>query len=414
MTIKALIQTNLRTLAHNKVRSFLTILGIFIGITAIILIISLGNGAQALILSQIQGIGSKTIAIIPGQQPKGPSGAAQLYSDSLKDRDLTALEQKSNVPDLEAITPMIFGADTAVAGGNNSYGVSVYGAAPALADILAVVPVEGRFFTDQEVQGNSPVAIIGTDVASHLFDLGVDPIGQRIKVKNTSLRIIGILSSKGQSSFINFDDGVIVPYTTAQTYLFGIKYFNRIIAEADTVNNIDATVVDITRTIRDDHNITDPTKDDFYIQTQADLANILGTITGALTYFLTAVAGISLVVGGVGIMNIMLVSVTERTSEIGLRKAIGATDRDILLQFLIEAVILTLLGGLLGVLTGALFSYIASLILTNIVGLNWQFSFPIGGALLGVGVALVIGLIFGIYPARQASKKSPIEALRYE
>ena len=413
MTIKGLIQTNLKTLMHNKARSFLTILGIFIGITAIILIISLGNGAQALILGQINGIGSKTIAILPGQKPKGISGAVALYSDSLKDRDLTQLQNKANVPYAEEMTPLVLGSDNVLVG-DNTYGASIFGASTALADILNIVPSEGRFYTDQEVEGNSEVAIIGSDVAAHLFNYGEDPIGQRIQIKNTSFRIIGVLPSKGQASFIDFDTAIIVPYTAAQTYLFGIKYFNRIIVEADTVQDINSTVDDITRTLETSHDITDPTKDDFYVQTQADLASVLGTITGALTYFLTAVAGISLVVGGVGIMNIMLVSVTERTSEIGLRKAIGATNKDILLQFLIESVMLTLMGGILGVIFGALFSYLASLILTNVVGLNWVFSFPIGGAVLGVGVALVIGLIFGIYPARKASMKSPIEALRYE
>ena len=215
-------------------------------------------------------------------------------------------------------------------------------------------------------------------------------------------------------SFFNFDEIAVIPYTTAQEYIFGIKYFHRLIVEADSEQNIDTVAEDIRVTLRNSHGITNPDKDDFFVQTQADLANRLGSITTALTLFLVAMASISLFVGGVGIMNIMLVSVTERTKEIGLRKSIGATNRDILTQFLIEATVLTVLGGIVGILLGAILSFVIAEGLTRFAAIFWQFNFPWNGAFLGLGVSAAIGLIFGIYPARKASLKSPMEALRYE
>ncbi len=206
----------------------------------------------------------------------------------------------------------------------------------------------------------------------------------------------------------------IVPYTTAQRYILGIKYFNHIIIEADSEANIGETVEDIEITLRNSHNITDPGKDDFNVNSQADAMKTVSTITDVLTLFLAAMAAISLLVGGIGIMNIMLVSVTERTREIGLRKALGATDQNILTQFLLEAVTLTALGGLIGIFLGATLSLLISFILSSFLAVDWAFTFPVGAALLGLGVAAFVGLVFGIYPARQASKKSPIEALRYE
>ncbi len=222
------------------------------------------------------------------------------------------------------------------------------------------------------------------------------------------------MPKKGQFSFLNFDEVAIIPYTTAQQYIFGIKYFHRLVIEADSEANVPRTVEDIKITLRNSHNITDPEKDDFFIETQTEAMETVSTITNVLTLLLAAVAAISLLVGGVGIMNIMLVSVTERTREIGLRKAIGATEKDILTQFLLEAVILTLIGGIIGIILGASFSFATSLILTQVLSLSWAFTFPVQAALLGLGVAAFVGLVFGLYPARQASLKSPIEALRYE
>ncbi len=412
MTLKHSIQTAYSGLEANKSRSLLTILGIVIGVAAIILVMSLGEGAQNLILGQIQGMGSKTIIVVPGREPKGPADAAQVMSDSLRNRDLDALERKENVPTLKTIMPLVFGGDSS-SYENETYRLTIFGATPLIETIFDLPVEHGSYFTEEDVRGRTSVVIIGTKVKNELFG-DSEALGQKIKIKGRSFRVIGILPEKGQVSFFNFDEAAIVPYTTAQDYIFGIKYFHRIIVESEDEGTIARTVDDITATIRESHDITIADKDDFFVETQADLASRLSTITSILTAFLAAVAAISLVVGGIGIMNIMLVSVTERTKEIGLRKALGATYRDILMQFLLEAVMLTGIGGIVGILMGASLAFIISLVLTNVLSLSWSFSFPISAAILGLGVSGLIGLVFGIYPARTAAKKSPIEALRYE
>ena len=412
MRTRHILRTAIAGLATHKSRSALTILGIVIGITAIILVMSLGQGAQDLILAQIQGLGSKTIAVLPGREPTGPTDAAQLFSDSLKDRDLIALMRKENVPTLGEVMPVVFGGETA-AYGSETYRLTVFGGTELITSIFNLYPEQGVFFTSDDVRSRADVAVIGSKVKKELFGNG-NALGERMKIKGKNFRVIGVLPEKGQVSFFNFDEIAIIPYTTAQQYILGIKYFHRIIVEASSEETISRTVRDIEITLRNSHGITDPEKDDFFVQTQADLAATLGTITDVLTTFLASIAAISLLVGGIGIMNIMLVSVTERTREIGLRKAIGATNGDILMQFLVEAVMLTALGGAVGVVLGAVLSYLVALALTTFAGLNWTFTFPIFGALLGLGVSTAIGLIFGLYPARQAARKNPIDALRYE
>ncbi len=410
MTFKEYLQTSVSALKRNRSRSVLTILGIVIGILSIILVMSLGKGAQELILSQFSGFGTKSVIVVPGRQFEGPSLKGV---DSLKDRDLDSLRNKGNVPHGETVIPMVFGSDVA-SFESETFKVSVYGASVDLPKVFDIQAEEGSFYTDEDVKGSASVVLIGSKVNEELFPNG-NSLGKRIKVKNRSFKVIGILPSKGASSLINFDDGVVMPYTTAQNYITGTKYFDRLLVDVDIEENLDQTVEDVTRTIRDNHNITDPEKDDFQIVNQADLLDTFGTVTTALTYFLVAVAAISLLVGGIGIMNIMLVSVTERTREIGLRKAVGATTRNILMQFLVESVVLTLVGGIVGIICGAVLSFIVYLIIHAMLpALGWKFIFPIGGAFLGIGVSSAIGLIFGVYPARQAAKKSPIEALRYE
>lgn len=412
MTIKHIIKTAFSGLRNNKSRAALTILGIVIGITAIMLIMSLGKGAQDLILSQVQSIGAKTIVIHPGRQPKGLMDSAQMMNaDSLKQRDLDGLRKKTNAPHIAKVEPLNVGGATAVYE-NETYSTTLLAGGEYLQDIYDIRLKEGRFINFDDIQSHADVVVIGSKVKEELFGTS-DAIGQKIRMKDRNYRIVGILQKKGQS-FISFDEAAVVPYTTAQTYIFGIKHFHHIIVEVDSEDNVAATIKDIEITLRNNHNITDSTKDDFWVVTQQTAIDQVKTITNVLTLFLIAVAAISLIVGGVGIMNIMLVSVSERTREIGLRKAVGATNSDIVFQFLTEAVFLTGLGGVIGIILGASFSFLAALILTRVVGLDWIFTFPISAMLLGIGVSAGVGFLFGLYPARQAAKKSPIEALRYE
>lgn len=405
------LKTAYRGLAQNRARSLLTILGIVIGVTAIILVMSLGQGAQNLILDQVKGMGTRTIIVGGGREPKGPSDAGQIFNDSLKKRDLDLLLRKENTPSLKYVMPLVFGASGA-SYQSDTFNLTIFGTSPLMEKIFDMPMKSGTFFTDEDIRARAKYVVIGDKVKTQLF--GADEaVGQVIKMKGHNFRVIGVLAKRGQD-FFNFDEAAIIPYTTAQDYVLGIKHFNRFITEAVSESLIDNAAEEISLTLRESHNITDPEKDDFFVITQVDLAGRLSSITSVLTIFLAAVAAISLIVGGIGIMNIMLVSVTERTKEIGLRKALGATYKNILTQFLLEAVMLTGIGGVTGILLGAFLSWAISTVITNFTSIAWTFSFPVSAAILGLGVSAGIGLIFGLYPARTAARKSPIDALRYE
>jgi putative ABC transport system permease protein len=382
---------------------------------SIMIVMAVGSAAENLILSQVEGLGARTIAIAPGREPKGPADPAiieTLYGDALKERELKALQKKANAPLITEIMPVVFAIEGASYEGE-TFLPMVIGATELLSFLFDVTPSEGRFFTEDEVAGRNNVVVLGLDIKEEFFG-GESAIGKKIKIKGVNLTVVGTLPAKGQVLFFNFDKSVVVPYTVAQRNIFGIKHFNRLIARVDSAEDIAPTVLDIERTIRELHNIDNPENDDFFVGTPSELTATVSTITGVLTSFLASVAAISLLVGGIGIMNIMLVSVAERTREIGLRKALGATRKNILSQFLLEATVITLTGGLIGILTGVMLAYIASVVLTNILDVEWAFLVPINGALLGLFVSVFVGIVFGIYPAMLASKKSPLEALKYE
>ena len=414
MRIKYQFKTAVTGLFTHKSRSLLTILGIVIGIASIILIASTGESAEKLITNELGGLGAETIVVRPGKQPKGPSDFADtLLSDSLKDRELEALRKKSNVPNAVDISPEVLISGSALYQGQTFKPVILGFSAEFMEKAMQLRISDGDIFTEQDIRGKARVAIIGSRVKQELFG-EENPIGKNIQIKDTKLRVIGVYQQRGQVVFFNADELVVIPYTTAQTYLSGVKHYMQIVVRAENAALVDRVVYDIKQTLRDLHNITDPDKDDFHVDTQKGIVDQVQTIIGVFTIFLSLVVAISLIVGGIGIMNIMLVSVSERTREIGLRKALGATDKNILSQFLLEAVLLTGVGGIIGVAIGSLLSVFATIAIGSYMSTSVAFAFPIIRSLIGITSSMLVGLVFGIYPARQASKKSPIEALRYE
>lgn len=394
-------------LTTHKVRTMLTILGIVIGITAITIVTSLGESARGFLLNELESFGTNNVTVVPGKE-----GDFSGLNDSLKEKDVVALRNKSNVPDATLIVPFVFG-NAIVTYESERFNAPLLGASPGNQELDKLEMAEGDFITDEDAEQKAAVVILGSKIKEELFGSS-DALGKRVKFDEKSYRVIGVLEPKGQSLFVNYDNVAIVPYTTAQQYILGYNYLQQIIVATDDAAKVPGLLRDVERTMRDSHNIDDPENDDFNVQTSEDTAAIFTTFTATLTAILGSVAAISLIVGGVGIMNIMLVSVTERTREIGLRKALGARNSDILMQFLIEAIILTGIGGIVGMILGSLISYLGTLIIHQITGVVFPFSSPVSGALLGIGVSTAIGFVFGIYPARQASKKSPMEALRYE
>ncbi len=406
----------MRSLVHGKMRSILTMLGIVIGIASVIILMSIGQSAQDLILGQVQGIGSNLIIITPGAPSSSgsfsaPASAQGIVITSLQQKDVDALQRE---PSVSAAAPLVSGQAEAVYGNNNKT-VSYQGVTADMFPVRNFTIGKGYAFTEGDVDSANHVAVIGPDLATTLFGPYVDPINKTIRLGSISFRVVGVLSKGGTGAF-GVDQGnlVLIPIPIAQKQMLGISYFSTIIVQANPTYDIDFAKSRISFVLQQSHGISDPSKDDFNIQTQADILSILGTITSVLTLFLAAIASISLVVGGIGIMNIMLVAVTERTREIGLRKAVGATNSDILQQFLIESVLLTFAGGMIGIAIGGGFVGLVYLVLSHFSTIGWVFAFPISAVVLSLGVSGVAGIAFGIYPARQAARKNPIDALRYE
>ncbi len=406
-------RTAYESLRGAKIRSFLTMLGIVIGIASVVILMSLGNSAEKYILNEVQSAGSNLMFVVPGgPNDSGFSEAAQqgIVIKTLNDRDVRSLQAE---PSVKLVSPTVNGMSRVVSG-NEDESATFQGVNADYFKIREFELARGNFFTASDVSSFNKVAVIGSELATSLFG-EVNPIGKSIRLKNASFRVVGVLEKLGTGpGGTNEDKVVIVPVSVAQKQLLGIDYYTYIMLAAEPAYNIDFVKTRVSSLLRQNHSISNSSKDDFTVSTQEDILSLLGNITSVLTIFLTAIASISLVVGGVGIMNIMLVTVMERTKEIGLRKAIGATDRDILQQFLVESVILTAIGGVIGIVSGSLFVTIVYFIVEKLLDGGWFFSLPPSAIILALGVSTTTGLVFGIFPARKAARKNPIEALRYE
>ena len=414
MKIKELVKLSWYTLGVNKKRSFLTMLGIIIGVAAVIIVMSVGAGAQSLILNQVKGLGSNLVGILPGSGgEKGPPAAVLgINITTLTQDDADAIANPANVPHVVAVSPLVQSVGPIVWRDRNLDAITFVGSSASYPDIMDIQIAEGRWFDSSEEKSMGHVVILGSKVKSDLFQ-DTDPIGETIRIKQESFKVIGLMKPKSSAFFQNFDDMVYVPISTAQKNLMGINHLAAIRAKIDSGDNVDQAIADITTLLRKRHHTTNPEDDDFTVSSQAKALDLLGSITGIITFFLAAMAAISLIVGGVGIMNIMLITVTERTREIGLRKAIGAKYRNILLQFLAESVILTLTGGVIGLIIGVIVSYAVALIARG-QGYNWDFVISLGSVIFAIGMSSLIGIVFGMYPARRAARLNPIDALRYE
>jgi putative ABC transport system permease protein len=397
-------------ISANKVRSGLTVLGIVIGIASVIALVAVGQGSQNSITASIESIGSNLLVVTPGfTRGAGFVSGGRGSARTLKPADAEAISTLSNVA---AVAPEIDGRYQVIAPGGNT-NTQVIATVPAYAGVRNATTANGSFLTDADVQNASRVAVLGSQVAIDLFgdpaQGGQDPVGQSIRIKGLDFTVAGVNQSQGGVGFNNPDNNIYVPLSTGQRFLAGqTTYYSSINVEASTQQAMTQLQTDITSLLLEQHKITDPTAADFSVINQTSLAQTASSTTRTLTLLLAAIAGISLVVGGIGIMNMMLTTVTERTREIGLRKAIGAKRRDISLQFLVEAVTLTFLSGAIGILLG----WLVSKILTRFVNLPSQVSLQ--AILLAFGVSALIGIVFGYYPARRAAGLNPIEALRYE
>lgn len=415
MKLLSPIKISYNNLMAAKWRSFLTILGIIIGVAAVIIIFSIGLSAQRLILSQIEGIGSNLIGVIPGaSDEKGPPAAVfGIVTKTLIYDDLEALRSGRNVPEIEDGAGYILGTATVIFK-ETDINLSYTGTTASYINVENAEISIGRFFNKDEEMNLAKVVVIGSNVVKDIFN-SVDPIGKRIKIGDQKFEVIGIFKERGSVAFglSSQDDSVYVPLRTAQKLIAGVDHLGFIRLKVKDQQLIDSAIANTKITLRERHNINDPANDDFSVRDQASALEILGNITDVLRYFLLAIGTISLIVGGIGIMNIMLIAVNQRVREVGLRKAVGAKNKDIAMQFLVESSAISFFGGIIGIVFGILISFLISFG-AQIKGFDWEFIISPWSIIAAVGAAILIGIIFGSYPARKASKISPMEALRYE
>lgn len=407
MNYSNLFKIAMRAIAANKLRSFLTMLGIIIGVASVIAMMAIGQGSKKSIQANIAEMGSNMIMIRPGQD-KGPGGAQQDASDmqTLKLKDYEALKEQAKY--LSAISPSVNSSGQFINGNNNTPS-TIYGISPDYMQIRQQKVKDGEMFTDEEVRSSAKVCVIGKTVADNLFTNGEDPVGKVIRFNKIPFRVVGVLESKGYNSFgMDQDDVVLAPYTTVMKRILSVTYLQGINASAVTDDMTDLAIEDITSILRENHKLKASDEDNFTIRSQQEMAEMMNSTSDTMTVLLLVVACISLVVGGIGIMNIMYVSVTERTKEIGLRMSVGARGIDILNQFLIESVLLSVTGGLIGVIVG-----IGAAVGINVFA-HWPIQIQPWSVLLSFAVCSATGIFFGWYPAKKAASLDPIEAIRYE
>jgi putative ABC transport system permease protein len=401
------ILESLTTLTVNKLRTGLAILGIVIGIGSVIALVSLGQATQQSVQNSIQSLGANLLTVIPGSTSSGAVRGAAGGGTTLTDDDAKAIQSSSDITAVQAVSPEVQGRTQLTAGDTNA-NVTVIGATAAYASVHSVSMQSGTFISDQDNQGSSKVVVLGPQVVQSLFPNNSDPIGQSVRIRGISFRVIGITVSKGGSGFANTDNQAYIPLNTAQLQILGQQYLSSIALSAKSQDVMTEAENQVGYLLLSRHKISDPSQADFSIFSQQDILNAASATTGTFTTLLSGVAAISLLVGGIGIMNIMLVTVTERTREIGLRKALGAKKKTIITQFLVESIILTFTGGIIGIILGVLLSFGISTFSGSLFVISPE------SILLAFIVSAGIGVLFGWYPAQKASGLEPIEALRYE
>lgn len=406
MNYSNLIKIAKNALVRNKFRAFLTMLGIIIGVASVIAMLAIGEGSKQSIQGQMSSMGSNLVFIMPGSQQRGGVMMGNSGSQSLRLADVEAIRQQC--PDITAVSPEVRTSGQVVFG-NLNWPTSIYGSNAEYLGIKKIEVESGRVFTDKEITSLAKVCLVGQTVVEKLFGKGIDPIGQTVRFKNIPMKIIGVLADKGENSFgQDQDDMLIAPYTTVQRRFLAIDYIQGIYTSAISEERTDEAIEELTSVMRKQHKITNPDDDDFRVMSQSELVKTFTSISDILTALLGAISGISLLVGGIGIMNIMYVSVTERTREIGLRMSIGGKGQDILMQFLIESTMLSVSGGIIGIL----FGYLISAVVGSLMG--WPVVIMTQSVVLAFLVCSAIGIFFGWYPARKAASLNPIDALRYE